>query len=138
MGFLVIVATNQPDVATGITPRVEVDAMHGYLRRQLAIDEIKICFHTDADHCDCRKPKPGLLLEAAAQYGINLKASYMVGDRWRDIKAGQAAGCYTIFVDQGIQQDEPFRPDKTVSSLGEAVSFILTREAHDPNKKQEA
>lgn len=124
-GFLAIVITNQPDIALGLTPRSEVDAMHAFLRRTLPLDDIKVCFHTDADRCACRKPKPGLLLEAAAQYEIDLKSSYFVGDRWRDVLAGEAAGCATILVDHGLIQEHPIRPDKTVASLDEAVAHIL-------------
>jgi D-glycero-D-manno-heptose 1,7-bisphosphate phosphatase len=127
-GFMTIIATNQPDVPSGITPRATVDAMHAELRRRLPVDDIRICFHTDADHCDCRKPKPGLLLAAAAEHGIDLTASYFVGDRWRDVDAGRAAGCFTILVDHGLVQDKPTHPHLTVASLDEAVSFILARD----------
>jgi D-glycero-D-manno-heptose 1,7-bisphosphate phosphatase len=72
---------------------------------------------------------PGLLLEAAAERGIDLAASYMVGDRWRDVKAGQAAGCHAIFVDYGLTQDEAVEPDAIVKSLPEAVAYILGRES---------
>ena len=126
-GFLAIVVTNQPDVPDGITPRATVDAMHAELHRRLPLDDIKVCFHNDANRCNCRKPLPGLILEAAAERGIDLAASYMVGDRWRDIKAGQAAGCHAIFVDYGFKQDEAIEPDATVKSLPEAVSYILGR-----------
>ena len=126
-GFLAIVVTNQPDVADGVTSRATVDAMHAELRRRLALDDIKICFHNNAARCSCRKPLPGLILEAAAEYGIDLAASYMVGDRWRDIKAGQAAGCHAIFIDYGFKQDEAIDPDATFKTLPEAVSYILAR-----------
>lgn len=134
-GFLTIVVTNQPDVATGITPRATVDAMHEELRRRLPIHEIKICYHTDADDCSCRKPKPGMILEAASEHDIDLGASYFVGDRWRDIDAGHSVGCFTILVDHGLVQDRPVHPDKTVASLAEAVSFIFTRE-QPPNRQR--
>jgi D-glycero-D-manno-heptose 1,7-bisphosphate phosphatase len=127
-GFLLILVTNQPDVVNGITPRAEVDKMHAFLREKIPFDDLKICWHTDADNCRCRKPKPDMLLEAAANHGIDLKASYMVGDRWRDILAGQAAGCFTIFIDYHLTQEQPSTPDKVVSSLPEAVDFILARE----------
>jgi D-glycero-D-manno-heptose 1,7-bisphosphate phosphatase len=127
-GFLAIAITNQPDVADGITPRAAVDAMHAELRRRLALDDIKICFHNNADRCTCRKPLPGLILEAAAERGVDLAASYMVGDRWRDIKAGQAAGCHAIFIDYGFKQDEAFEPDAVARSLPQAVSYILARQ----------
>jgi D-glycero-D-manno-heptose 1,7-bisphosphate phosphatase len=128
-GFLLIVVTNQPDVANGITPKVTVEAMHADIARRLPIDDIVVCFHADADNCACRKPKPGMLLEAAGRHSIDLTASYVVGDRWRDVKAGQAAGCFSIFIDYGYAQDQPAQPDKVVSSLTEAADFILTREA---------
>ncbi len=126
-GFLTIVVTNQPDVADGITPRATVDAMHAELQRHVALDDIKICFHNNTARCTCRKPLPGMLLEAAAERGIDLAASYLIGDRWRDIKAGRTAGCHTIFIDYGFKQDEAVEPDAVVKSLPEAVSYILAR-----------
>ena len=92
-GFLLIVVTNQPDVRTGLTPKATMEAMHDRIRALMPIDDFEICLHTDADNCACRKPKPGLLLQAAAKHGIDLSGSIMVGDRWRDVLAGQAAGC---------------------------------------------
>jgi D-glycero-D-manno-heptose 1,7-bisphosphate phosphatase len=124
-GFLLVVATNQPDVRNGITAKAAMEAMHDEIRAQLPIDDIMICLHNDADNCACRKPKPGLLLDAAGKHGIDLPASYFVGDRWKDVHAGQAAGCRTIFVDYGYRQDRPALPDRTVKSLAEAAEFIL-------------
>lgn len=126
-GFVLVVVTNQPDIATGRTPRTELDAMHAELRRRMPLDDIKACFHVEADGCACRKPKPGMILEAAAERGIDLGESYLIGDRWRDIGAGRAAGCYTIFIDYGHKQDGPNDPDKVVASLAEAADFILSR-----------
>jgi len=124
-GFLIVIATNQPDVRNGITTQAAMEAMHAEIRKHMPIDDIMICLHNDADKCSCRKPKPGLLLEAAARHGIDLKSSYFVGDRWKDVHAGKAAGCRTIFVDYGYVQDQPAAPDKTVTSLTEAAAFIL-------------
>jgi D-glycero-D-manno-heptose 1,7-bisphosphate phosphatase len=126
-GFLLVIITNQPDVATGLTPRAECEAMHTAIRRRLPIDDIVVCFHVDADNCSCRKPKPGMICEAATRHGIDLAASYVVGDRWRDVHAGQAAGCATIFVDYGYPQDQPSVPDQIVQSLSEAADSILSR-----------
>lgn len=123
-GWLVIVATNQPDVATGRQSRATVDAMHQQLRDAGLVDDIKVCFHVDADQCDCRKPKPGLLLQAAREHGIDLAASWMVGDRWRDVSAGQAAGCHTLFIDYGYAEKQPQHPDGVVASLAAAQAFI--------------
>jgi D-glycero-D-manno-heptose 1,7-bisphosphate phosphatase len=127
-GYLVIVITNQPDVANGITERATVEAMHDVIRARLPIDDIKACFHNDASGCDCRKPKPGLILAAAAEHGIDPARSYVVGDRWRDVAAGRAAGCFTIFIDYSYQQDGPNFPDAVVKSVPEAAAIILSRE----------
>lgn len=128
-GFLLVVVTNQPDVATGLTPRATMEAMHDRIRAAMPIDDFEICFHTNADNCACRKPKPGLLLQAAAKHGIDLGKSIMVGDRWRDVLAGQAAGCArTIRVDHGLIEEQRSMPDATVKSLSEAVAFILGAE----------
>ena len=124
-GFITVVVTNQPDVATGRTPRATVEAMHQLLRAQMPLAAIKACFHSDSDNCACRKPLPGMLLEAARELDIDLGTSFMVGDRWRDTQAGLAAGCRTIFVDYGHFQEGPHQPDRTVRSLPEAVSFII-------------
>lgn len=126
-GYRVIVATNQPDVATGLQRREVVDAMHEELRRALLIDDVRVCWHVEADNCDCRKPKPGLLQAAARDWGIDLAKSVMVGDRWRDMDAGRAVGCRTIFVDRGYSERRPERPDAIVTSLPEAVSLILAQ-----------
>jgi D-glycero-D-manno-heptose 1,7-bisphosphate phosphatase len=126
-GYLVVVVTNQPDVATGRTPRATVEAMHDVIRSTLEVDDIKACFHTNADGCACRKPKPGMLLESAAERGIDLAASFIVGDRWSDITAGQEAGCSTIFVDYGYQADRPIKADMVVASFAEATRIILDR-----------
>ena len=120
-----VVVTNQPDVATGRTPRSVVDAMNAQLRAAMAIDDIKVCFHTDEDRCACRKPQPGMILEAAREHDISLPGSFMVGDRWRDMEAGRKAGCKTILLDTGAVQDGAMRPDRIVKTLSEAVDCIL-------------
>jgi transaldolase len=127
-GFLLIVVTNQPDIATGRTPRATLEAMHALLRERLPLDDIRVCPHTDADACACRKPKPGMMLDAAARWDIDLGASYLVGDRWRDVEAGRAAGCLTGYLDWGYEQDKPVRADMVVSSLSMAADLIVSRE----------
>jgi len=126
-GFLLIVVTNQPDVARGTLSETELDRMHGELAKVLPVDEIIACCHDDSDFCECRKPKPGMLLQAAQKHGIDLRASILVGDRWKDIDAGAAAGCRTILIDRGYHEQGPTRePDAVVNSLVEAVEWILT------------
>jgi D-glycero-D-manno-heptose 1,7-bisphosphate phosphatase len=124
-GFLIVIATNQPDLRTGRTPQSEVDAMHAEIRRRVPVDAIKVCAHIDSDECDCRKPKPGMLLEAARELNIDLPSSFMVGDRWKDIAAGQAAGCLTFLVEYGYEQRNPIKADTIVLSLPEAADVIL-------------
>jgi D-glycero-D-manno-heptose 1,7-bisphosphate phosphatase len=125
-GFRLIVATNQPDVATGHQTRETVEAFHAHLRATLPIDDIRVCYHVDADACACRKPKPGMLLDAARAWDIALGASVMVGDRWRDIDAGRAAGCRTILVESGYDERAAEGFDAAVPSLLEASRLILT------------
>ncbi len=129
-GFLLIVVTNQPDVRTGLTPKATMEAMHDRIHALMPIDDFETCLHTEADNCACRKPKPGLLLQAAAKHNIDLSRSVMVGDRWRDILAGQTAGCAcTIRVDHGLVEEQLSAPDRVVRSLSEAADFILRRDA---------
>ena len=124
-GFRLIVATNQPDVATGRQTREMVEAIHAHLRATLPVDDIRVCYHVDADGCACRKPKPGMLLDAAKAWGIALGDSVMVGDRWRDIDAGRAAGCRTILVESGYDERQAEGFDAAVPSLLEASRLIL-------------
>lgn len=124
-GFVLIVVTNQPDVARGKQTRAAVDAIHARLQAELALDAVYSCFHDDADHCKCRKPAPGLLTDAAAAWDIDLQASFMVGDRWRDTDAGAAAGCRTVFVDYDYAERRPLAFDAKVASLAEAAAWIL-------------
>jgi len=126
-GYLVVVVTNQPDVAKGIQSKDTVEAIHGMIRRQLQVDDIKVCYHVDEDNCNCRKPKPGMILDAAKEYTIDLTRSYLIGDRWRDIEAGKAAGCKTILVQPKIAYNETQAQgmDATVGSLYEAATIIL-------------
>lgn len=124
-GFLIVVVTNQPDVATGVQRREVVEAMHNKLRAAGLCDVVKVCYHADADGCDCRKPKPGMLIEAAREWQIDLACSFMVGDRWRDVAAGKAAGCRTFFIDYEYQERHADNPDAVVASLEEAGKLIL-------------
>jgi D-glycero-D-manno-heptose 1,7-bisphosphate phosphatase len=125
-GFLLLVVTNQPDVARGSQQRAVVERMHEALRAALPIDDFFVCYHDDKDICDCRKPKPGLLLQAARKYGLELRSSYLIGDRWRDIDAGQAAGCSTIWIDRGYTERGPSQaPTARVKSCLEAARWIV-------------
>ncbi len=125
-GYELLVVTNQPDVGRGRQSREALDAMHQDLAARLPLDDILVCCHTDQDHCDCRKPLPGMLLEAASKHNIDMASSFMVGDRWRDVDAGYNAGCRTILIDYGYSERAPDRgPDLRVGSLREAADWII-------------
>lgn len=123
--FLLIVITNQPDVARGTTSRATVEEINSYLKHTLPIDEICTCFHDNHEGCDCRKPSPGAILTAAKTHDIDLEKSYMVGDRWGDIEAGERAGCRTIFIDYGYAEKQPTTMNFKVQTLMEAAHIIL-------------
>lgn len=124
-GFLTIVITNQPDVARGITTRATVEGINRQLVENLAIDHIFTCYHDNDFNCDCRKPKPGQLFVAAERFSIDLRRSFMIGDRWSDMAAGAAAACSTIFIDYGYQERQPDDYDYVTTSLEAAVKIIL-------------
>lgn len=124
-GFLTIVVTNQPDVARGTIPLAEAKAMQEHLQCLLPLDGYFACYHDDADGCDCKKPRPGMLLEAARRFDIDLAKSFMIGDRWKDIAAGKAAGCQAIFIDRGYDEPAPKDADYTVASLAAAAGVVL-------------
>lgn len=123
--FELVVVTNQPDVARGKMPKRVVEAIHMNLEAELRIHHFYTCFHDDADDCQCRKPKSGLLKQAAGELNLNLQSSFMVGDRWRDISAGQSVGCRCFFIDNLLDERQPVAPFVRVSSLFEAAQLIL-------------
>jgi D-glycero-D-manno-heptose 1,7-bisphosphate phosphatase len=127
LGYALIVVTNQPDVARGSASRALVDAIHARLSSELELDAIFTCFHDETDACECRKPKPGLLMKAAGDFDIDLSASFMVGDRWRDVEAGKRAGCRTFFIDCGYEETAPPSCDFRVASLMEAARLIAAQ-----------
>lgn len=125
--YLLIVATNQPDVGNGLVDRSVVDKMHSRMQAELPIDDIEVCYSSRADGSPRRKPEPGMLLDAALRWEIDLRASFMVGDRWSDVEAGRRAGCVTVFIDRGYGERTPAIPDVHVHSLAGAVDAILAR-----------
>jgi D-glycero-D-manno-heptose 1,7-bisphosphate phosphatase len=136
-GFVMVVATNQPDVGRGTQTQAVVEAIHSHLRNLIpGIDHIEVCY--DAGGCappsPRRKPAPGMLLDAARTLRLDLARSWMVGDRWRDIDCGHSAGCRTIFIDFGYDEKLRFQPDFVVSNFPAAVAIILAH--HSTNLVQ--
>ena len=126
-GYLLVVVTNQPDVARGTTTKEQVNSINSKLQQELPLDAVYTCFHDGAESCNCRKPQPGLLLQAAHSLGVDLSRSYMVGDRWKDVEAGRRAGCKTFFVESGYDEMQPESANFRVESLLEAAHIILRR-----------
>jgi D-glycero-D-manno-heptose 1,7-bisphosphate phosphatase len=124
-GFLLVVATNQPDVGRGTQTRETVEAMHDLLVQRAPIDRIEICYDAGDTPSFYRKPAPGMLLRVAADWGIDLRSSFMVGDRWRDIDCGHAAGCTTVFIDHGYDEPLQAQPSYRTSSLLDAARWII-------------
>jgi D-glycero-D-manno-heptose 1,7-bisphosphate phosphatase len=125
-GLLLVVVTNQPDIARGSTTREAVGAINDHLSEQLDLDAVFVCPHDDSDGCDCRKPAPGLLLAAARQFDVDLSRSLMVGDRWRDIEAGARAGVTTVWVRSNYRERAPAAPDHVVAGLLDLVPIVTS------------
>jgi D-glycero-D-manno-heptose 1,7-bisphosphate phosphatase len=125
--LLNIVITNQPDISRGAMDISELEAMHRRIRETLPVDEILTCPHDDNDACDCRKPRPGMLLTAAQTWNIDLRQSFTIGDQWKDMEAGKAAGCTTVLIDYPYNQD--VRADVRVPDLPSALQIIKEIEA---------
>ena len=126
-GLPLIVVTNQPDVARGTQSQAVVEEINQVISRRLGVTAVYACYHDNADHCDCRKPKPGMLMRAAREHGLDLPGSFMVGDRWGDVAAGSAAGCETLLVNMPYSECHRCSPDHTVADLAEAAEVILRR-----------
>jgi D-glycero-D-manno-heptose 1,7-bisphosphate phosphatase len=131
LGFVLVMVTNQPDVARGLIDRASVEASNVRLAELLELDLALSCMHDDLDRCHCRKPRPGMLTDAAQSLGLCLdQSSVMIGDRWRDIDAGSAAGVTTVLIDRGYGELLRTPPDHTASNITNAVEWIdanLTR-----------
>jgi D-glycero-D-manno-heptose 1,7-bisphosphate phosphatase len=124
-GYLLVVVTNQPDVGRGTQKQAIVEEMHAAMKKALPIDRVEVCYDSGSEASEFYKPAPGMLFRAAQELGIQVTSSYLVGDRWRDIDCGVAAGCRTIFVDRGYREALRCRPDHTVSNLLEAAKIIV-------------
>ncbi len=122
-GFLIIATTNQPGLTRGDQSRRELDLMHTILKRHFPIEDVVLCPHDESDHCPCRKPKAGLLLESAFKWHIDLDRSFVISDKWQDARAAHVAGCTSLMIESPwIGSDHH---DFTVGDLKAAVSRIL-------------
>jgi D-glycero-D-manno-heptose 1,7-bisphosphate phosphatase len=126
-GFYLLIFSNQPDVARGKISIKDVELINEYILKNLPIDRIYCCYHDDADNCECRKPKTGMIMQARRDYNLDLKKCFVVGDRWRDIEAGKNAGCKTIFVDYGYDEGLKSKPDFVVKEVRHIIKYILKK-----------
>jgi D-glycero-D-manno-heptose 1,7-bisphosphate phosphatase len=124
-GFLLIVVTNQPDVARGTVSRADIEKINARLSAMLPVDAIEVCEHDDNTQCNCRKPRPGMILRARDKFCIDLADSFMVGDRWRDIEAGRRAGCRSVLIGDGYGESFPHAPTVKLAALPAAASWII-------------
>jgi D-glycero-D-manno-heptose 1,7-bisphosphate phosphatase len=127
-GFVLVVVTNQPDIARGTQDGAEVGKMNERLRSLVPLDDVCMCPHDDADGCACRKPQPGMLLDAAGRLGLDLARSFSVGDRWRDIEAALRAGVRAIHVDRHYDERPLAGAHAVVADLPEAAAWILEQQ----------
>ena len=124
LNFICLMVTNQPNVSRKKIDKNSVIQMNNFLKNEIALDDIFVCYHDDSDNCNCRKPKPGLLSQAGKKWDVDFKKSFMIGDRWRDIQAGEKVGCKTIFLDYKYNEKKPKKPDFVSDSLLNAAHII--------------
>tara|TARA_Y100000741_G_scaffold362569_1_gene348606 strand:+ start:242 stop:787 length:546 start_codon:yes stop_codon:yes gene_type:complete len=124
LDFKVIVITNQPDIARGLILDSDISKMNSKMFNDLNIDDIFICPHSEEDNCNCRKPKPGMILEAKKKYKIDLNSSFLIGDRFTDIQAAKNTGCKSIFIDRNYNEKKPIFQEANVKNILSAVNFI--------------
>jgi D-glycero-D-manno-heptose 1,7-bisphosphate phosphatase len=132
-GFMLIIVTNQPNVARGLTTKDSQEEINNYIHSLLDITDIFACYHDDIDICECRKPKPGLIINAIEKYDIDLKRSFLIGDRWKDIEAAKSIGCRSIFLDNSYQEKQPKLYTYTTKNLADAVKLIINEDKINEN-----
>lgn len=125
-GFLVFIVTNQPDIARGHTTHRLLDQMVDAIRSRIHVDDVRVCPHDDAAGCECRKPKPGMILDLARHWHVDMSRSWMIGDMWRDVDAARAAGVRPVLIRRSY--NAAVRVEREAASLGEAVGVVLEEE----------
>ncbi|MEK7286312.1 MAG: HAD family hydrolase [Nitrospirota bacterium] len=124
-GFDLFVVSNQPDVARGLLAQSVLDEMTAKIMKETPIKAVFVCVHDDKDLCDCRKPKPGMLLQIAKENRIDLSQSFMIGDSWKDMEAGKRAGVTTILIRQPYNQG--VLSDHVIDKISDAKLFIINK-----------
>lgn len=122
-GHLVFITTNQPDVARGHVGSDVIEGVMDRIRSRVHVDDTRVCTHEDADACACRKPKPGMLMDLARHWHVDLARSWMIGDMWQDVAAARAAGCRSVLIRTAYNRDAS--ADLEADTLAEAVERVL-------------
>jgi D-glycero-D-manno-heptose 1,7-bisphosphate phosphatase len=122
MGYLLFIISNQPDISKGFIEKEVTEKINQIIFERFPIKEISVCPHIDEHNCDCRKPKPGMLLNLAKKWDIDFNKSFLIGDNWKDMEAGKNAGCRTIIIDHPYNQSVD--SDYRVKNLDSAVKLI--------------
>ncbi len=131
-GLLLIATTNQPGISRGYQSRRELDRMHDLLRATFALDDLLVCPHDETDGCPCRRPKPGLLVEAGFKWRLNLDACFVISDKWQDAGAARAAGCTSLLLQS--PWNGTARRDLVLPDLAAAVDRVLRLSNARPSK----
>ena len=126
LGYKIVIFTNQPDISRGLMTSEELEKMHSIIEEVLNPDIVLYCPHDDLDNCECRKPKPGMLIKAAEEIGVDLNASFVIGDTWKDIEAGKSVGCTTILLNTSYNLE--VKSDYRVENLEEALRIIARQD----------
>jgi D-glycero-D-manno-heptose 1,7-bisphosphate phosphatase len=121
--YYLIMVTNQPDYSRGVNSKKNIININNFLKKKLNLDMIYVCY-SDNEKCIDRKPNPGMLLKAKKKYKINLKKSFMIGDRWRDVGAGNKAGCRTIFIERNYSEKLIYKPNYSIRKLKDIFLII--------------
>ncbi len=121
--YYLFMITNQPDFKRKNNTKKNINEINKFIKKKLNLKKIFVCF-CDDDSCPNRKPNPGMILKAQKLFNINLKDSYVVGDRWRDLGAGKKAGCKTIFIDRKYKEKNPYKPDFTIKSVKKILKIL--------------
>ena len=123
-GFLIFVVSNQPDIKKGKLSKYSLKIINSIIKKYFLIDEIYICSHEKNDNCKCRKPKPGMLIEASKKWNVDLKKSFLIGDRWKDITAGTIMNCTTIFIDYNYRESKPRNSNYNFINISKMINSI--------------
>jgi D-glycero-D-manno-heptose 1,7-bisphosphate phosphatase len=123
-GYEIVVVSNQPDISRGLLQRSKLDEINAIVSRKTGIRHFRVCPHDNRDRCRCRKPLPGLIIDAATELNLDLPNSFLVGDRWSDIEAGNAAGCNCFYIDYDYDEPKPKNNFVRVSSLLHATTLL--------------